>query len=255
MINKKKPLVAAAIVALTLSVAGAPAAAGNGPKNQIKTFMLNTGVDPAYRGMVLFVSNKAQSFFMIKLTNMDPNSPYDVNLDGAAEETITTNSSGEGMVLHQSRSHGTPTPLPYDPRGHTLSITEQGTIVLTTDFPATPQEGHTLVKISLDLTPATGVIGTATARFRTRFGRMAFDVEMMGSAPGSYDLLVAGVNVGSITVDASGNGDIHFDTRPESDPNEGDGIDLLMTFDPRGESIEIQHSAVDVFSGTFPLIP
>jgi len=33
---------------------------------------------------------------------------------------------------------------------------------------------------------------------------MAFDVEMMGSAPGSYDLLVAGVNVGSITVDASG---------------------------------------------------
>jgi len=77
--------------------------------------------------MVLFVSNKAQSFFMIKLTNMDPNSPYDVNLDGAAEETITTKLVGRGNGPPSvALASGTPTPLPYDPRGHTLSITEQG---------------------------------------------------------------------------------------------------------------------------------
>ena len=140
MITRNKHLAAAAIAALVLSVAVAPASAGGVPRNQIKMFMLNTGVDPAYHGLVLLISNKAQSFFMIKLTNMDPNSPYDVELDGTAEETITTNSSGQGMVLHRSRTQGNPAPLPlpYDPRGHTLSIAEQGTVVLTTEFPATP---------------------------------------------------------------------------------------------------------------------
>lgn len=250
--TRLKTLVALGLI--LAAVAASPAAAG-GPKNQIKMFMINTGVEPAYHGMVMFVSNKAQSFFTIRLTRMDPNSSYDVELDGTFEETITTNASGEGRVLHRSRTRHVPTPLPYDPRGHMLSISEQGTIVLTTSFPLTPQEAHALVRIRLDLTPALGVLGTAEAKFRSRFGRMIFDVEMEDAVPGSYDLLVGGLNVGTIDVDAGGRGDIHFDTRPDSDPNDADGIDVLMTFDPRGNTIQIQQSALDLFSGTLPLVP
>src|SRR5262249_50107351 len=98
MTQGRKLLVIGAVAALVLVATVATASASGAPRNQIKMFFLNTGVDPNYRGMVMYVANPAQSFFTIKLNQMDPNASYDVTLDGSVEETITTNSSGHGMI-------------------------------------------------------------------------------------------------------------------------------------------------------------
>jgi len=250
MINKKKPLVAAAIVALTLSVRRAPAAAGNGQRNQIKTFMLNTGVDPAYVGWSSS-SRKAQSFFMIKLTNMDPNSPYDVTSTAPLRKR-SRRLVGRGNGPPSVALARTPTPLPYDPRGHTLSITEQGR---SSDdgFPGDTAGGSYSRQDQPG--PHTGDRRdrTATARFRRGSAGWPSNVEMMGSAPGSYDLLVAGVNVGSITVTLR-NG-AFTSTRGGERPHEGDGIDLADDLRSKRGIDRDPALRCGVFSGTFPLIP
>jgi len=247
-------MVGVAALLITLVAAGiSPASAGNGPKNQIKMFMLNAGADPDARGMIIEVQNKAQSQFMIQVSRLDPNSSYDIVVNGAVMEQITTNSSGSGRVFHRARTNGAP--LSYDPAGASVEIQSSGTVMLSAQVPATPQEAHALVVIHLDLTAALGVMGTAEADFRSRFGRMKFDVGITGAVPGSYDLVVNGSTVAAITVDVSGRGQIHFDTNPDGDPNDADGIDFLMTFDPRGQTIEVEQTAVAMFTGTFPLIP
>lgn len=254
MTNKPRYLVLAAVAAAAVAMI-APASAGQGGRNLIKSSMLNTGVEPTGRGMAELVSNKAQTFFQIKVRNLTPNTAYDIVVNGTVVDTITTDAGGEGRVIHRARNHGTPTPLPYDPRGATVDVSLLGTIVLADDFPAAPPTGSGLVEIRFALTPVTGVTGTADARFRERNGRMKFDVEIEGALPGTYDLLVGGVVVGQITVDVSGRGSIDFDSIPDTDPNDGDGIDLLLTFDPRGQTISVQLAAVDTFTGTFPMVP
>jgi hypothetical protein len=254
MTMKRTSMVGAAAILMLVAAAGtSPASAGQGPKNQIKMFMLNSGVDTDARGVIIEVQNKAQSHFMIQVSHLNPNSTYDVVVNGAVMEQITTDSSGSGRVFHRVKKGGPP--LPYDPAGTSVEIQLTGEVMLSAQVPSTPQEAHALVEIHFDLTAGLSVAGTAEADFRSRFGRMKFDVEIAGAVPGSYDLMIGGSNVGTITVGTSGSGRIHFDTNPDNDPNDSDGIDILLTFDPRGQSVEIQQAAVAMFTGTFPLIP
>ncbi|HZE88260.1 MAG TPA: hypothetical protein VE404_01865 [Verrucomicrobiae bacterium] len=254
MTNRSK-LFTLAIAAIAATAASLPVSASQGGHNLIKSSMLNTGVEPTGRGMAELISNKAQTFFQIKVRNLTPGTSYDVMVDGTVMDTITTDASGEGRVIHRARAHGAATALPYDPRGASVDVALLGTIILSDDFPSTPQQSQSRVEIRFPLAPGAGVGGEASARFRELAGRMKFDVEIEGAVPGTYDLLVGGVVVGQIVVDASGRGEINFDTIPDSDPNDADGIDVLLTFDPRGQAISIQLAAVDTFTGTFPLVP
>ncbi|MBI3448944.1 MAG: hypothetical protein HY049_08535 [Acidobacteria bacterium] len=251
----KSKILTVAFAAATTIVLATPASASQGGHNLIKSSMLNTGVEPNGRGMAELISNKAQTFFQIKVRNLTPSTSYDIVVNGAVVDTIMTDPSGEGRVIHRARAHGSATTLPYDPRGATVDVSLLGTIVLADDFPSTPQQSQDRVEIRFPLTPGVGVTGEASARFVTKSGRMKFDVRIEGALPGTYDLLVGGVVVGQITVDSTGRGEIDFDTIPDSDPNDADGIDLLMTFDPRGQAISIQLAAIDAFTGTFPLVP
>jgi len=238
-----------------LLLAAAATEASASPRNQIQVFMINTGADPDARGRILFVENRAQQIYMIKISDMDPNvSTYDVVLDGVVQETISLNAEGVGRIRHRARLKGpSPGTLPHDPRGGTLEIAAMGTVYLTADVPTTPAESHQLMELRLDLTPAAGVTGSAEAEFRSRFGRMKFEVELDGVAPGLYDVMVDGVDMGDIEVAATGQGEIEFDSRPSTDDGAGDDLEVLLTFDPRGRNIEIQQGGVVLFSGIFPL--
>jgi len=251
MIAKRtRYLSVAAGIALILAAGVGAAAASGGPKNQIKVFMRSSGVEPEAQGKIIAVTNKAQSFFTIQVQGMDPSTSFDVIVNGAVVDSLTTDVGGEGRVTHRSRTNGAP--LPYDPRSTTVEVALAGTVMLSAVVPATPQEAHALIDIKFDLTPGAGVLGTARAEFRSRFGREKFDVEIENGVPGTLDLVVGGVSVGTITVDAAGRGRIDFDTRPGSSD---EALDLPMTFDPRGQTVELQQTAVAMFSGTFPLVP
>lgn len=233
-----------------------PAVAGVG--NQIKSFFLNTGVQTQARGKLHFVTNPAQSFFSISVSNMAPGT-YDVALDGAVVDTLSVNSHGKGTLLHRSQlrpKRGAISPLPYDPRGGQVSIELAGTMLLEAEVPETPEEGTQKVEIESELANLGVVSGEAKAEFEELFGRMQFEVELEDAPTGTYDLLVDSVIVGQIHVGIDGEGRIQFDSVPaggDDEDDQGEGLDLLLTFDPRGKSIEISQEGVADFSGVFPL--
>src|SRR5436309_12470132 len=142
-LNLNRLLSVATGIALILAAGMGTAAASGGPKNQIKMFMMSTGADPDAQGKILVVTNKAQSFFSIQVQGMDPNTSYDVVVNGTVEESLTTDASGEGRVFHRSRKNGAP--LPYDPRSANVEIVLTGTVMLSANVPATPQDAHALI--------------------------------------------------------------------------------------------------------------
>ena len=91
---------------------------------------------------------------------------------------------------------------------------------------------------------------------------MKFEVRIEDAVPGTYDLIVGGSNVGQIVVGVDGDGEVEFDSvngtsvmEEDGEDESEDSMDLLLTFDPRGQTIEIQQSGVTDFSGTLPTAP
>ncbi len=241
-----------------------PAAAAS-QKNLTKVHFLNTGVQPDAGGKLIMMENKAQTFFMIKVRQMAPGD-YDVVLDGAVVDLLTVGLDGKGRVQHRERVKGSngPTALPYRPAGGQMEIQALGTTVLAASVPATPEEAFQRVEITIDMANLGVMPGEAEAEFEERFGKMEFEVEIEGATPGTFDLMVDGVDMADIVVDASGRGEVEFASHPgelgdddegEGSPADGEGMDLLLTFDPRGRTISIMQSATEVFSAPFPTTP
>ena len=235
--------------------------------HQIKVFLLNMGVQTPATGNVLFVSNQSQNLLKISVSKMTPGT-YDVALDGAIVDSLKVNSKGKATLRHKSvlnPKKGPVVPLPYDPRGGQISIESHGTPLLEGEIPETPEENEAHVEIESDLTNLGVVSGEAEAEFETSSGRMQFEVELEDAPTGAYDLLVDGVNVGTIHVGIDGEGKIEFDSMPSvNDDDQGDDdeqgddddqgeLDLLLTFDPRGKTIAIEQNGTALFSSVFPL--
>jgi hypothetical protein len=251
----------ALIIVPVLVLAAMVSAAQAEPKNQIQVFMINAGIDSDARGRFMFVENKAQAFFHIRASRLDPGASYDIMLNSVVVETVTANPDGEIKVKHRVRFKGKNAggTLPFDPRGGELSIqaTGAGVDMLFAAIPNTPAEAQQRIEITFDLVNMGVVSGTATGTVRSRFGRMKLDVVVTGAPAGTYDLVVDGADVGDITVDASGNGRVEFDSRPCCDDGDS-GMEELLTFDPRGKEHKVMQAipvVADLFSGTCPLVP
>jgi len=240
------------LAAILVLMAVSPAPSWATPHNQLKYFFINTGVQGAAEGKVLFVSNKAQSFFTIKTSHMTPGT-YDVVVNGAIVDTLTVDATGSGSVTHRTKVKKNGGPLPYDPRGSILSVQTTGIDLLTATVPATPAEAQAKIQFTTDLANLGVIAGSGEATFQSRFGRMQFRVEVEDMPEGVYDLMVGGVKVGEIAVDATGRGEIDFDSRPSSDDDDP-GLDLPLTFDPRGQTLSVEQSGVSQLSATLPLL-
>jgi len=252
---KARRLVSILSVLVLLLVALPATAAAHGKKNLIKVFFLNMGVQPQAQGKLHMIDNKAQTFFKIKVNHATPGD-YDVLLDGAVVDTLTVDPNGHGALHYRERHRGrhAGAPLPFNPAGGQLEIAESGTTVLSATIPATPQESFERIHIVTELSNLGVVPGTAVADFKEHFGRMKFRVEVEGAAEGTYDLMVDGTKQAEILVDATGRGEVEFDSRPSTDDDD-EGLDLLLTFDPRGKSIEVMQAGSGLFSAMFPTAP
>lgn len=257
----RKPAIVTGAAAFLIMAAAfvTPAEAGPRAKNRVHTLMMNSGAEPAARGRIVVVQNRARTSVTIKVVKMTPGATYDVLVGGNARDHITTNAAGQGKVVHRARRASIhAAPLPYDPRGGSVEIASAGRVFLSADVPETPEECDRMVEIKLHLTPASGVGGEASAEFRERGGRMKFEVEIEDVLPGTYEVFVGGAKVGEIAVDGEGEGTLRFDSVPATGVDEDDSddsMDQLLTFDPRGQLIEIQQSGTTVFSGTLPAAP
>ncbi len=244
-----------ASIALLHAHGGNHSGSGNG--HQITVHFLNTGVQPGARARIRIQEN--HGIFLIRIQHAAPGT-YDVVLDGGIVDMITVRNNGNGLIVRRlasstrQRNGNIPT-ASYDPRGSEVELSLQGVDILMADVPATPAESNARVEIEIDLDDLGVVAGEAEAEFEERRGRMKFEVEIEDIAPGTYDVLVGGVMVGTIEADpGEDEAEIDFDSRPSlGDDDDEDELDLLLTFDPRGQEIVVQQNGVPLFSGTLPL--
>ncbi len=97
-------------------------------------------------------------------------------------------------------------------------------------------------------TGAAPVNATAKAQIHLRStGSAKFEVEVEHFAPGSYDLIVGGISRGTIVIEAGeSDGQIEFDTVPS-----GSG-EILLDFNPAGQTLSILIGAIEHFNGQAP---
>ncbi len=150
--------------------------------------------------------------------------------------------------------------LDFDPRGLDVAIEDAaGVVVLTSTVSGTPPPGGppavcTADEAELPLLDTSVIPGAkGKARFRVRDDcDQDFRVEIENLPAGGYDLYVGGTFRGAIIVAFNAStgefeGQIEFDTNPDN-PGE-----VLLDFDPRGETIEVRTGTSAVLQRDFPL--
>jgi hypothetical protein len=191
-----------------------------------------------------------------------PVGDYDLFVDGILRGTITVVDMGGGVIEGEIEFTTEPDEadelfLDFDPAGALIEVEQGGTLFFSgTQGEAQPGGGGTTPctpsEVELPLLN-TGVIANAKgdARLRVRDDcDEDFRVEIEDVPVGNYDILVGGINRGTINAVNTGTeveGQIEFDSDPD-EPGE-----QLLNFDPRGQLIEIlDGGATTILERDFP---
>lgn len=221
-------------------------------------FIPTTGLDADGTARARYrVDKDARRKFSVELEDV-PVGAYDLLADGVLQGTINVvNVPGgtEGEIEFSSREDdGDELPLSFDPTATTTFLVQQGTAVyfqgaLTSSVPGgftndSPQE----LRESLT---STGLDGDASGEAKFEIdgdGRRKFSVEIEDVAVGSYQLWVGGIQKGTIHVKSvlgKVEGEIEFSTHDDDDD------EMPLTFDPRGQLLEVKSGAGVLFSHLF----
>jgi hypothetical protein len=242
------------VICLLFALALAPhaAAQSGGGKGKISVAMFNTGVDPNAIGKVIFEAKTQKQLFSVKTKKLDPGD-YTIFVGSVPIGTFNVSGSEPAPATHKltldSKKDG---PFP-DPRGQIVRVTSGVIIFLTTNFPNNQSEVNN-IRISSTF-QNTGVEPSAagTATLRVNNGRARFHVDLTNLQADAYELRVGGVVVDTFTVSDQGgnmgNTTLDFSNLP------GDSGETLMTFDPRGQVIEVVHNGQVVLTTNFPTGP
>jgi hypothetical protein len=172
---------------------------------------------------------------------------YAVLADGIEQARFVAQANGHANVMFDLLEADAASPrVPFDPRGRYVTLHDGVADVLGAWYSAPGEPARTKVKEWTDLAPEpVAGEGHADARYDRRpNGKASFRVQMRGAPGGVYDVLVAGVSVGTIETNGSGAGRIDFRSQAHGKKT------LDLTFDPRGELVELEMGGVLHFSGT-----
>jgi len=233
---------AAAVLALT---AGAGVAAARS-QSSVRALFENTGIDSDAVGAIRAIFRPHKSKLALRVERLAPGE-YQLIVGGIIEETFTVEADGRGELRLRT---GDGAALDFDPRGRTVAISDGTDVVLSGTFPDPAASGgddgegsRTRIRVFLAPTELSAG-GSARADFELRDDRRKFKVELENVPSGTYDLFVGDIQRGTITVGALGEAQIEFAT------NDDDGDELPLTFDPRGQLIEVAQGGAVLFSGT-----
>ncbi len=248
---------------------------GNPPPfgdSEIEVSLVNAGAFPAGSGDAEFEQDSNRVDFDVEIEDV-PVGSYALAVGGVERGTIevVNNVNGpEGELEFRFPAEAGKLPLDFDPRGQSIEVSDASGLVFSVGFPATGgndddddddggdgdddsggDEGNSdSGEIQVSLNNA-GVFAAASGDARHRIdddGDRDFDVEIEDLPVGGYDLVVGGIQRGTIQVEASDDGNegaIEFG-------NPADADELPLDFDPRGELIEIFDGGTLIFSVTFP---
>lgn len=153
-------------------------------------------------------------------------------------------------------------PLPFDPIGLPVEISQGGTVFFNGTIPTPPttpgddddddDDNGGGLPLTASLTPAAELSREAEGSVEIQFGTNGVagaEIEVEGIPAGSYDLLVDGTTEGTLVV-TSVKGKLRGKLRYEKVPNDSD--EILLDFDIEGKAIVISQSGTTFFSGTAP---
>lgn len=232
-----------------------PASGGTGGGNidcspvEISNSLTSTGADPDGSGDFRYrVREGCDRDLGIEIEDV-PEGVYDVLLGGLLRGQINVTTTVDGVrgevEFDTEADDPGEIPLDFEVRGLGIEIARGGTVYFTGSVSSSGTGSEPCVYRAVKLAMINaGVQAAATAEIRFRQDTDCdrdFKVTLRGASAGSYALVVGGVEVGTFHV-ASGEGEIEFD----SDPDEAG--ELPLTFDPRGQLIEVRKEAATVFS-------
>ncbi len=235
-------LVAVAIGSLA-SLGGSAAWAGS-EKSQISTRLEDTGADADASGNLKVKFSEKKASVDVKVSGLEPETEYEVEVEGVPEASFTTSKSGKASIKFRSNANSKQEPLDFDPRGKTLSVSDGGDDVLEVSLDGESLGDDAKLNESTRI-PVTSLAPGAEveASYRLKKGRRDFKVEARGLPAGSYDVFVGGILRGAlVTSGAKGAGELEF-----RDPAGDDTDKLPLDFDPTGQEITISQGA-DIFA-------
>jgi hypothetical protein len=243
-----------AIVLAATMAAAAPGVSVCAP-SETTTVLTVAGPDADASGDARFrVRDDCERDFRVEIEDLDVGD-YELWVGGVLRGTITVAVTPEGVEGEIEFDTDPDDPgdvlLDFDPTGAAVEI-RQGATTFLTGSAGTPGGGTCdPVDVEPDL-ESSGAIGSAKgkARFRQETDcDRDFRVEIEDVPLGDYELRVGGIPRGTITVAlvaGEPEGDIEFDNDPDQ-PGE-----LLFTFDPRGQLVEVLAGPTVILSLAYP---
>lgn len=226
---------------------------GSGGSSSEAVTLLPTGVVPGASGHARIVAKKGVIDFDVEIEDV-PNGSYDLFVAGIDRGDILV-SAGQGEIeFSDGGDDPDELPLTFDPYGALIEVKNGAAqVVLSGDLLAgggvPPVCTESDVRFDfVNVGPDPDAKGDARHRVLPDCDR-AFHVEVEDLADGSYDLFVGGIDRGDVQVtEVAGEhrGEIEFHT----DPSEVGKV--LLTFDPRGQTIEVKQGATTLLSLDFP---
>jgi len=220
----------------------APAGATEGSK--VKTSLTADASTPDARGKVKLKLKSTKGRFKVKVAGLASGASHTLLVGGVPQGTFTTSSSGSGKIGFSQPARPGENALDFDPRGQEIEVEGPGGTSATGVVSGAGEASDTVIDERTNLQPtALAPGGKAEARFRSKRGENTFKVEIEDVPAGTYDLYVGGTPRGQIVVDpVTGQGEIEFDSTPDTG-------DVLLDFDPRGETVDVVQGSDVFFSG------
>jgi hypothetical protein len=236
-------------------LAGAPGVSVCAPAES-RTELASTGLDPDASGHADFrIEDDCERKFSVEVEDL-PVGPYELFVAGLLRGTINVAVQPDSRVEGEIEFSSDPDdpdelPLDFDPAGATIEIRQANNVFFSGTVGTANTGVCTVVDTELDMTN-TGADPDAKGKSRVRQDAGCdrnFRVEVEKLPLGDYQLVVGGIVRGTIPVTLVGGepvGHIEFDTEPDQ-PGE-----ILLTFDPRGQLIEVRQNGTVFLNVTMP---
>ena len=180
-----------------------------------------------------------KSTLHLRARHLEPDTEHTLLLDGVEEATFTTDSNG--------RVNKKFSPLSFDPRGKLVEIDDGTDVVLRVIFSGPGEPDRIQIKERTDLEPTDlAPKASGEARYDTRpNGKRNFGIRVRGLDPGSYNVYVDDMLIGSFDTSSNGSARIDYEFRPprgngQAGTSSSHGRKKKLNFDPRHKVIEIR---------------
>ncbi|MFK7958572.1 MAG: hypothetical protein AB8B96_20945 [Lysobacterales bacterium] len=225
----------------------------NAPATEIEVALRSTGIDPDASGKAELETGPGYANFEVEVDDLELGD-YDLLVGGSLVGSITvvnTPTGTEGELEFKSPTDDEKPLLNFDPRGQVIEVSQNGNVLLTSDsLPVDPNPISQQLEIEVDLENS-GVFPAASgdAEFEINGSRRKFDIEVEDLPVGDYPVRVGGMQVGVLIAVVQTNGDVEGELEFGNPP---DDDETLLTFDPRGQLVEIVDSNGVLLSVVFP---